>query len=151
MSARMPGRAWLARAGLVLLLWLLGGSAGLLLGLVIVVLELRRPLPPRRLLVTALLLLLALPLFLLVRGLPTRATLSPAFAAGSLVPHLLAGCALALLVLGILRDVRASLPPELSELPEPRPSDRRAIASRSNAGELEPAGNGGPPDGHAAR
>jgi hypothetical protein len=104
--------AWLGRAGLVALLWLLGGRAGLLLGLVIVVIELPRPLAPRRLIAAGLVLLVALPLVVVARGLPTRATLSPDFASSSLVPHLLAGAGLALLVLGVLRDVRASLPPE---------------------------------------
>jgi hypothetical protein len=127
---------------MVALLWLLGGLAGLLLGVAIVVVELPRPLAPRRLLGTALLLLLALPLVVLARGLPTRASLSPDFAAGSLLPHVLAGSALTLLVLGVLRDVRASLPPD---------ADRRAIALRGSAGELERAGDPGASDGRARR
>ena len=96
-----PGR-WLGLAAMVALLWFLGGRAGLVLGLVIAVIDLVRPLAPRLLLLGALLLLLAVPLVLLARGLPTRATLSPEFVSGSLVPHLLAGSALALLVLGVL-------------------------------------------------
>jgi hypothetical protein len=112
--------AWLRRAGLVALLWLLGGRAGLLVGLVLVVVELPRPLAPRRLEAAGLVLLVALPLVVLARGLPTRATLSPDFASSSLVPHLLAGAGLALLVLGVLRDVRASLPPEPAGEPDPR-------------------------------
>jgi hypothetical protein len=127
---------------MVVLLWLLGGLAGLLLGVAIVVVELPRPLPPRRLLGTALLLLLALPLVVLARGLPTRASLSPDFAAGSLLPHVLAGSALTLLVLGVLRDVRASLPPD---------ADRRAIAPRGPAGELQRADDPGAGDGRARR
>jgi len=118
---------------MVALLWLLGGRAGLLLGVVIAVVELWRPLRPRLLLATALLLLLALPVVVLARGLPTRATLSPDFAAGSLLPHVLAGAALALLVLGVLRDVRARLPPE----PAPPDAPARSLASRRPAGELE--------------
>jgi hypothetical protein len=158
---RAAAGRWLPRAAMVLLLWLLGGLAGLLLGVVIVVLELRRPLAPRRLLLSALLLLLALPLVVLARGLPTRATLSPDFAAASLLPHLLAGAALTLLVLGVLRDVRANLPPEPPEPPEPAPPDaghqQRALASRGAAGELEPGGalerarDPGARDGHTPR
>jgi hypothetical protein len=138
-------RAWLGRVALVALLWLLGGRAGLLLGVAIVVVELVRPLPPRLLLAAALLLLLALPLVVLVRGLPSRATLSPEIAAASLLPHVLAGAALALLVLGVLRDVRERLPEPPREPDAPDP-DGRALASRHMAGELErgdPAGNGG--------
>ncbi len=122
---------------MVALLWLLGGRVGLLLGLVIAVLELPRPLAPRRLIATALLLLLALPVVVLARGLPTRATLSPDFAAGSLLPHLLAGTALALLVLGVLRDVRASPPPGSPGEPSPPADGRRAIVAPRAAGELE--------------
>lgn len=120
MRGRGGAGAWLRRAGLVALLWLLGGRAGLLLGLVIVVVELPRPLAPRHLEAAGLVLLVALPLVVLARGLPTRATLSPDFASSSLVPHLLAGAGLALLVLGVLRDVRASLPPEPAEERGPR-------------------------------
>jgi len=138
---------------MVVLLWLLGGLAGLLLGVVIVVLELPHPLAPRRLLIAALLLLLALPLVVLARGLPTRATLSADFAAGSLLPHLLAGVAVTLLVLGVLRDVRAQGGPPAP--PGPAPPDaghgQRALAPRSTAGELEHAGDAGAHDGPTPR
>jgi hypothetical protein len=146
MSWSASGRAWLARVALVALLWLLGGRAGLLLGAGIVVVELARPLPPRLLLAAALLLLGAVPLVVLVRGLPSRATLGPEIASGSLVPHVMAGTALALLVLGVLRDVREHLPtapPRELETPD---ADQHTLASRHTAGELErgedPASNG---------
>jgi hypothetical protein len=52
------------------------------------------------------------PLAVVVRGLPRPSTVTPLFAASNLVAHYLAGAALALLVLGILRDVPpAARPP----------------------------------------
>jgi hypothetical protein len=142
-----PGR-WLGLAAMVALLWFLGGRAGLVLGLVIAVIDLVRPLAPRRLLLGVLLLLLAVPLVLLARGLPTRATLSPEFISGSLVPHLLAGSALALLVLGVLRDVRASLPPPPETGPRalaPRPAAAAPELERGDSGRPDlPNGAGGP-------
>jgi hypothetical protein len=81
-------------------------------------------------------LLAAVPLAVLVRGLPTRATLGPDLAAGNPAAHLLAGTGLALLVLGVLRDVRAAGPPgdasgpaagrELVLRRPDRPDERRA-------------------------
>jgi hypothetical protein len=97
---------WPGRLGLVALLWLLGGRAGLLVGLALVVYDAVRSPSPRELLVGSLVLLAAVPLAVLVRGLPTRATLGPDVAAGNLVAQVLAGLGLALLVLGVLRDVR---------------------------------------------
>ena len=61
------------------------------------------------------------PLAVLARGLPTRATLGPDVAAGNPVAHVLAGTGLALLVLGVLRDVRAGRPP---------PGEERALVLR---------------------
>jgi hypothetical protein len=98
---------WPGRLGLVVLLWLLGGRAGLLVGLVLGVYDAVRSPSPRELLAGSVALLAAVPLAVLVRGLPTRATLGPDMAAGNPVAHLLAGTGLALLVLGVLRDVRA--------------------------------------------
>jgi hypothetical protein len=43
----------------------------------------------------------------LARGLPAAAAVGPGFVEGNLVAHYLAGAGLALLVIGILRDVRA--------------------------------------------
>ncbi len=97
---------WLALAAL---LTFLGGRAGLVLAVLLVLWDLVYAPAPRVLLLAALLALVAVPVTILIRGLPTAATLSPDFAAGSLLPHLLAGTGLALLVLGTLRDVRASL------------------------------------------
>jgi hypothetical protein len=101
---------WPGRLGLVALLWLLGGRAGLLVGLALVVYDAVRSPSPRELLVGSVVLLAAVPLAVLVRGLPTRATLGPDVAAGNLVAHVLAGLGLALLVLGVLRDVRVGRP-----------------------------------------
>ncbi len=106
---------WLALAAL---LTFLGGRAGLVLAVLLVLWDLVYAPAPRVLLLAALLALVAVPVTILIRGLPTAATLSPDFAAGSLLPHLLAGTGLALLVLGTLRDVRASLPPARGARPE---------------------------------
>ena len=54
----------------------------------------------------------------------TRATLGPDVAAGNLVAHVLAGLGLALLVLGVLRDVRVGRPAA------PDPAGERALVLR---------------------
>jgi hypothetical protein len=120
---------WLALAAV---LAFLGGRAGLALAGAIVLWDLLFSPTPRAILLAALFGFLAVPITLLVRGLPTMATLSPEFAAGSLLPHLLAGTGLALLVLGILRDVRASLPPPgvRLELGAPTTGADRALLPR---------------------
>jgi hypothetical protein len=117
---------WPGRLGLVALLWLLGGRAGLLAGLALVVYDAVRSPSPRELLVGSVVLLAAVPLAVLVRGLPTRATLGPDVAAGNLVAHVLAGLGLALLVLGVLRDVRVGRP----AAPDPDPAGERALVLR---------------------
>ena len=101
---------WPGRLGLVALLWLLGGRVGLLVGLALAVYDAVRSPSPRELLLGSVVLLAAVPLAVLVRGLPTRATLGPDVAAGNPAAHVLAGTGLALLVLGVLRDVRAGRP-----------------------------------------
>jgi len=115
---------WPGRLALVALLWLLGGRAGLLAGLALVVYDAVRSPSPRELLVGSVVLLAAVPLAVLVRGLPTRATLGPDVAAGNLVAHVLAGLGLALLVLGVLRDVRVGRPAA------PDPAGERALVLR---------------------
>jgi len=113
----------------------LGGRAGLVLAAAIVLCDLLFAPTPRVLLRAALLAFLAVPVIMLSLGLPTRATLSPEFAAGSLLPHLVAGTGLALLVLGVLRDVRASLPPPGAhrELAAPTTGADRALLPRRAA------------------
>ncbi len=106
---------WLALGAM---LTFLGGRAGLVLAVLLVLWDLLYAPAPRVLLLAALLVVVSVPVTILIRGLPTVATLSPEFAAGSLLPHLLAGTGLALLVLGILRDVRASLSPPRGARPE---------------------------------
>jgi hypothetical protein len=98
---------WPGRVALVAALWLLGGRAGLLVGVALAVYDAVRSPPPRELLAGSVVLLAAVPLTVLARGLPTRATLGPDVAAGNPTAHLLAGAGLALLVLGVLREVRA--------------------------------------------
>jgi hypothetical protein len=92
---------------LVALLWLLGGSIGLVVGVAFVVYDLVRSPAPRDLLVIAILLLGLVPLVVLARGLPAAAFIGPDFVEGNLVAHHLAGAGLALLVVGVLREVRA--------------------------------------------
>jgi hypothetical protein len=125
--------------GLALVLGLLGGRTGLVLAGVIMLWDLLYAPAPRLLLRAALLGFLAVPVAILVRGLPTGATLSPDFAAGSLLPHLLAGTSLALLVLGTLRDVRTRLP---------SPGDRPELAAPSVSTDLALMPPG--PDGRTA-
>jgi hypothetical protein len=116
---------WAGRLLLVALLWLLGGRAGLLVGVAVVVYDAVRSPAPRELLWGSLALFAAVPLAVLARGLPTRATLGPDLAAGNLAAHLLAGTALALLVLGVLRQVRAERPP-----PADRSGERALVVRR---------------------
>jgi hypothetical protein len=135
---RRPDPRTIARwVGLAAVLVLLGGRAGLALAVAIVLWDLLWAPAPRTLIAVALVGFLAVPVVVLVRGLPTEATLSPEFAAGSRLPHLLAGASLALLVLGVLRDVRADLPPPSArpELAAPGAAPDRALLPPPQPGE----------------
>jgi ABC-type glycerol-3-phosphate transport system permease component len=123
MTSLLAG-AWVERALLVVLLWALGGWVGLLLGAVIAGYDAARLPRPRELLVGSLILFALTPLAVLARGLPDRATIGPDIATGNLVAHYLAGTALALLVLGVLRDVRAEQAPATNDVAG------RALAAR---------------------
>jgi hypothetical protein len=103
----VSARAVAERALLVGVLWLLGGGVGLVAGAVFVVYDLVSRPAPRDLLVIAVLLLGLVPLVVLARGLPAAAAVGPGFVEGNLVAHYLAAAGLALLVVGVLRDVRA--------------------------------------------
>ena len=103
----MNVRAVLERALLVGVLWLLGGGVGLVAGAAFVAYDLVSRPAPRDLLVIAVLLLGLVPLVVLARGLPAAQAVGPGFVEGNLVAHYLAGAGLALLVVGVLRDVRA--------------------------------------------
>ena len=98
---------WPGRLALVATFGLLGGRAGLLVGVAVAVYDAVRSPRPRELLLASVVLLAAVPLAVLVRGLPSRATLGPDLAAGNPAAHLLAGAGLALLVLGVLRETRS--------------------------------------------
>jgi len=140
-------RRLLAAAVPVAVLWFLGGSIGLLAGAAMAAWDLLRQPPARHLLRASVLLFALVPVAVLARGLPSPATVGPAFASRDLVAHGLAGAALALLVLGILREVR---PP--SALPAAGdPPGGRALATRDGAPALawpgEPAGEGPAPRG----
>ncbi|HVD13397.1 MAG TPA: alpha-(1-_3)-arabinofuranosyltransferase family protein [Actinomycetota bacterium] len=142
-----------AHAGLVALLWFLGGWVGLLVGLATVAWDrLRRP-SAADLLRAALAGFCLLPLAVVARGLPRPSTVTPLFAGSNLVAHYLAGAALALLVLGILRDVPPAArqhpgpgdgPPgggDPGAPPPPEPRDRP----------IEPATADAPPTGNGPR
>jgi hypothetical protein len=129
---------WPGRLALVAVLGLLGGRVGLLVGLALAVYDAVRSPSPRELLVGSVVLLAAVPLAVLARGLPTRATLGPDVAAGNPAAHVLAGTGLALLVLGVLRDVRAGRPaapgpagdPDAPGDPPAGPTPERALVLR---------------------
>jgi hypothetical protein len=88
-------------------LWLFGGIIGLVMAAAFVVYDLLRAPAPRDLLVLAILLLALVPLSVLANGLPPATGIGPGFVQGNLVAHDLARAALALLVIGVLREVRA--------------------------------------------
>jgi arabinofuranan 3-O-arabinosyltransferase len=145
-----------AHAGLVALLWFLGGWVGLLVGLAIVAWDrLRRP-PAADLLRAALAGFCLLPLAVLARGLPRPSTVTPLFAGSNLLAHYLAGAALALLVLGILRDVPPAArrqaapgggPPGGDQGPgAPPPAEPRDRPVEPATADAAPAGNGPRPE-----
>ena len=107
MSGRVNVRAVLERALLVGVLWLLGGGVGLVAGAAFVVYDLVSRPAPKDLLVLAILLFGLVPLVVLAGGLPAAGAVGPGFVEGNLVAHYLAGAGLALLVVGVLRDVRS--------------------------------------------
>jgi hypothetical protein len=124
-------RAVLERVLLVGALWLFGGGVGLVAGAAFVVYDLVSRPAPRDLLVLAVLLLGLVPLVVLAGGLPAVGEVGPGFVEGNLVAHYLAGAGLALLVIGVLREVRAegapadredgpAVPPALPAPPEER-------------------------------
>jgi hypothetical protein len=100
---------------LVAVLWLLGGTVGLVVGAAFVVYDLVRAPAPRDLLVIAILLLGLVPLVVLARGLPAATAIGTDFVQGNLVAHHLAGAGLALLVVGVLREVRAEVGAEAAD------------------------------------
>ena len=104
----MSLRTVLERALLVGVLWLLGGGIGLVAGAAFVVYDLVSRPTPRDLLVIAVLLLGLVPLVVLARGLPSADAVGPGFVEGNLVAHYRAGAGLALLVIGVLREVRGA-------------------------------------------
>lgn len=103
--SRSPRGVWAGHALLVAPLWAFGGLVGLLVGVAIAAYDVVRSPRPRNLLWGSVVLFAMTPIAILGRGLPTRATLGPDIALGNPVAHYLAGSALALLVLGVLRDV----------------------------------------------
>jgi hypothetical protein len=103
----MSPRTVLERVLLVGVLWLLGGGIGLVAGAAFVIYDLVSRPTARDLLVIAVLLLGLVPLVVLARGLPAADAVGPGFVEGNLLAHYLAGAGLALLVVGVLREVRA--------------------------------------------
>jgi hypothetical protein len=121
----VKGRPIVEWALLVAALWLLGGAVGLMVAVAFVVYDLVRQPAPRDLQVIAILLLGLVPLVVLARGLPAAAAIGTDFAQGNLVAHNLAGAGLALLVVGVLREVRAEAP-DAAEVPDAAEPDREA-------------------------
>ena len=126
MSPRVRPRAVVGRVLLVGVLWLFGGGVGLVAGAAFVVYDLVSRPTPRDLLVLAVLLLGLVPLVVLARGLPGVEEVGPGFVEGNLAAHYLAGAGLALLVVGVLREVRAEEPGDAAaeagrEAPASRP------------------------------
>jgi hypothetical protein len=111
----MSFRAVLGRVLLVGALWLFGGGIGLVAGAAFVVYDLVSRPTPRDLLVLAVLLLGLVPLVVLARGLPAVEEVGPGFVEGNLAAHYLAGAGLALLVVGVLREVRGETPDDEAE------------------------------------
>ena len=128
----------LERVLLVGALWLLGGRIGLVAGAAFVVYDLVSRPTPRDLLVLAVLLLGLVPLVVLARGLPAVEAVGPGFAEGNLVAHYLAGAGLALLVMGVLRDVRAGTPGHEDGRPGTGGGAPGAGDGASGAAELRP-------------
>jgi hypothetical protein len=130
-------RGLLGRGLLVGTLWLLGGTVGLVVGAGFVVYDLVSRPAPRDLLVLAVLLFGLVPLVVLAGGLPDAAGIGPGFVEDNLVAHYLAGAGLALLVVGVLREVRSGPAGDSAEVEvrPPRPSgpstDRGAGLERS--------------------
>jgi len=129
-EADVSPRAVLERVLLVGLLWFLGGGIGLLAGAAFVVYDLVSRPTPRDLLVISVLLLGLVPLVVLARGLPAAAAVGPGFVEGNLVAHYLAGAGLALLVIGVLREVRAGVTADRDQAAPtgPAPAHRRPPA-----------------------
>jgi hypothetical protein len=109
-AAVVSPRDLAGRALLVGALWLVGGRVGLVAGAAFVVYDLVSRPAPRDLLVLAVLLLALVPLVVLARGLPAAGAVGPGFVEGNLVAHYLAGAGLALLVVGVLREVGTGSP-----------------------------------------
>jgi hypothetical protein len=122
----VSAKAVVGRVLLVGVLWLLGGGIGLVAGAAFVVYDLVSRPTPRDLLVIAVLLFGLVPLVVLARGLPASEAVGPGVVEGNLVAHYLAGAGLALLVVGVLREVRAGPPgdDEIPALPAPGPTER---------------------------
>jgi hypothetical protein len=122
----VSAKAVLGRVLLVGVLWLLGGGIGLVAGAAFVVYDLVSRPTPRDLLVIAVLLFGLVPLVVLARGLPAAGGVGPGVVEDNLVAHYLAGAGLALLVVGVLREVRAGPPgdDEVPALPAPGPAAR---------------------------
>jgi hypothetical protein len=121
----VKGRPIVEWALLVAALWLLGGAVGLMVAVAFVVYDLVRQPAPRDLQVIAILLLGLVPLVVLARGLPAAAAIGTDFVQGNLVAHNLAGAGLALLVVGVLREIRAEAP-DAAEVPAAGEPDREA-------------------------
>jgi hypothetical protein len=94
------------RVVLVAALWLVLGGEGLVVGAGVVAADLLAGPRPRLLLATAAVLVALVPLAVLAAGLPQASAIGPGFVLDHRLADVLAGAAVALLVVGAVRDVR---------------------------------------------
>lgn len=104
----LPRRAagWAATCAV---LWVAGRTPGLLLGTALIAWDVVRPPTPRHLLAAAAGLLGLVPIAVLLGGLPDADAISPLLVERDRTANVLAGAGLALLVIGVLRAVRADV------------------------------------------
>ncbi|ONH33920.1 hypothetical protein [Pseudofrankia asymbiotica] len=92
---------------LAVILWFLLGTVGLVVGLAITAADLFGA-PPRWLLAAAATLLALVPIAILIDGLPTPSTITTSFARDHWVADSLAKAGVALMVVGVFREVLSS-------------------------------------------
>jgi hypothetical protein len=128
--------------GLAALLGFVGGWGGLLLAIVIGSIDAWLSPRPRALIAAAVATTAAIPLVIVAHGLPPAFFVSPRFVSRNMAAHYLAGTAIVLLVLGIVRDTRERTG-AVGALLSPPPAGPGPLAT---AVDLRPEAPSGPPD-----
>jgi hypothetical protein len=121
-----PLAGWIV---LVVVLGLVGGGVGLLVAAAIGMATALLGPRPRTFLRVAIGLLVLVPVVVLVRGLPPAFFVSPDFVRHNMLAQYLAGTALVLLVVGVVRDVGPALPRPPLALP-PSPKEEEVLLER---------------------